>query len=308
MEVEALARVNPLLAEATELLWWCTRYANIKLSNFCRSDIASVGDGAVHRCDDIPKCGQASWSDCAVGSGVCRADIAEKLSLQGGIVESGVCQPISKLKARGNVLRNESLVVDVHALGEVGLGIVFTSVIRNSWVEQRAIVGSLLCDGVWKTARWGLLAVHDLHQRLSAVLTRKMGVYDSGDIRIIDPGVNDSDASVMDDDNSVVALRCNILDKNIRVLIGKYISVPTFSGELIDEDDARVASFVDNRILGQEIPGEPGAVLLSLSLEGVIGRVDISRVVRATTCAIPHCASLDVVNIWQLQDDLHVPL
>lgn len=227
LEVDALARVNPLLTEAAKLLWWCTRYTNIKLGNFGRSDIASVGDGAVDRCDDVPKCGQASCSDCAVGSSVCRADITKKLNLQGGIVESGVCQPISKLKAGGDVLRNESLVVNVHTLGEVGLGVVVTSVIRDSWVEQRAIVGSLLCDGVWKTPRWGLLAVHDLHQRLSAVLTRKMGVYDSGDIRVIDPGVNNSDASVVNDDNSVIALRCNVLDKNIRVLIGKYISVPT---------------------------------------------------------------------------------
>lgn len=70
--------------------------------------------------------------------------------------------------------------------------------------------------------------------------TRQMCIYDSGDIDVLDPGIDDPDAGIVDNDNGIVALTCHVQYQLITRGVRKHRTIITFRSPFIDEHDTSV--------------------------------------------------------------------
>lgn len=207
LHLDTLARLNGLLCETSQLLRWriLGRNAKVELCDFCSRGIASVPDSSTdsHHC--LPQTGVATlFGDVHV-----LWQLAEPLGAdvdgQIRVLEGSVGKTEAEWEARSDVAGDERLVVDVHSLGEVALKVVVASCGGEVRAEKGAVVAFPPGDGVRQTAGEALAAVKKLYESATGVLARQVAVDDGCDVGVFEPGVNEADASVVDDDHGVVA-------------------------------------------------------------------------------------------------------
>lgn len=167
------------------------------------------------------------------------------------------------------------LVINVHTLSEVALGVVRRFVTREVRVKSHTIVLLLLAHSVRQATRRRLLAVHNLHQGASRVLTGEVAKNDGADVGVVVPVIDETDTSGVDDDVGVGALVRDGGDEMVGVGVGEVLSVPGLGGLGVDEDDAVVACAVDGGLRGLDVPGQHSAIFVGLALEGIKRSVDI---------------------------------
>ena len=113
-----------------------------------------------------------------------------------------------------------------------------------------------------------------------------MSVDHSSDVGVIDPGIDDPDACVVNNyhrlhelayfleqsraQTYVVALRRDILNKNIRVLIRQTRSIQSLRRKGIDEHNTSIRRLINSRSLRVEVPVKLKVVGIRLLRERVV--------------------------------------
>ncbi|KXJ00506.1 hypothetical protein ACS49_04900 [Bacillus cereus] len=154
-----LARADGDLVEAPQNTAWPVRNLHVQLGNLGGSDVARVRDVTRDRGNHLPQ-GRVTTLDNSrlwreLG-GVCillsDGDV--------GIVKRRVGETVAELVARGDVVLEEVLVVDVQALGEVVLRVVHVDgAFWDNRIQQNAVVRFVFGHGVWQSSGWRLVAV-----------------------------------------------------------------------------------------------------------------------------------------------------
>lgn len=208
LHLDTLARLDSLLSKASQLLWrrilsW---NAQIQLCDFRGRGVASVPDSRTYRNDCLPQTGVATlFGDVHVFRQLTEA-LGAHIDGQIRVLECSVGETKPEWEARGDVAGNERLVINVHSLGEVALEVVVASRGGEVRAEKGAVVAFPPGDGVRKTTGEALAAVKKLYESATGVLARQVAVDDGCDVGVFEPGVNEADAGVVDDDHGVVAL------------------------------------------------------------------------------------------------------
>lgn len=126
-------------------------------------------------------------------------------------------------------------VVNVDALVKVALG-------RVANLDR--VVALVLGNGVDQLAAGVDVAVQDVGDGVATLLAEHAAVEDSGDVLKLNPGINKARTDSVDNDNSVVALGGDRLDKRVLVGVIELLAVGTFARKRVQEDQA------DFRVLG----------------------------------------------------------
>jgi hypothetical protein len=116
-----------------------------------------------------------------------------------------------------------------------------------------SVVGFVLGDGIRKLAAEILIAIEKRYDSATRILSRKMAIDDSCDIGMTNELINQTDTGVVDDDDSVRALTCNILDESIRVVVVCANAIESFSCIGIDEYKTGIRAIGHRRRLAQVV-------------------------------------------------------
>ncbi|KAH3667722.1 hypothetical protein OGATHE_003245 [Ogataea polymorpha] len=265
-----LARADGDLVEAPQNTAWPVRNLHVQLGNLGGSDVARVRDVTRDRGNHLPQ-GRVTTLDNSrlwreLG-GVCillsDGDV--------GIVKRRVGETVAELVARGDVVLEEVLVVDVQALGEVVLRVVHVDgAFWDNRIQQNAT--------------------------LAGVLARQVSKHQGSHVLVVDPAVHNADTSVVDHDDGVAAFGSDVLDQLVGVVVAQRRSIPALGRGVVDEHNACVVAAVDLWILVNEVPAEPCAVQLGLAHESVVRSIDVGRRVGTGTRA--HNVRAVQRNVW----------
>jgi hypothetical protein len=202
--------------EPTKLLCRSRCNVDIQLRNFFGSHGAGVLDVHGDLVEDFPKIGRTTLGNRDLFCGVLVGVATKGFDREIGVGESGVGQAVAELEPRSDVVLVEVPVIDVEAFGEVGL---WVRTRANSSVEKVAVVRLVLGDRERHTSGRRDITVKDVSDRVTDLLARQTSIDDGGDVRVLDPLINGSDASIVDDHDGVGAVGSNILYELVAELI-----------------------------------------------------------------------------------------
>ena len=242
-----LARLEVDLLETSELadgsaLGSSGREGDVELGNGGTGNVAGVGDGGVDGVDGLPESGVATGGDGQIlglgGDGVDGRGTADA-----GGVEGGVGETETELVADGNVLGVEVAVVDVQLLVEPGLPVIDAGGV-DSGGGGSVVVGSVEGNGVREVTRGVDLAVEDVNDRVTGLLTGEVGSDNGSDVRVVGEGQKVDSRGVGDNDG-VVAGSSDAGDNLVTVPVDvERLAVGSLLGPCLQEHKA------DLRLLG----------------------------------------------------------
>lgn len=151
------------LKPAQSLRDTAVRDSEVQLRDLSRGDVAGILNcGRDGREDVVQRVQTAggSFASCIWGS----EGAVDALRLRDGeirIRKRRVRQTVAEFISRRDVMVDEVAVVDIHAFGEIRLGVLRVFGIGIGWVEEGAVVGFVFGDGVGEAAGGGLPAVED---------------------------------------------------------------------------------------------------------------------------------------------------
>lgn len=141
---------------------------------------------------------------CNAGVGESRQLNFSIADLDIGIIESSVCETEAKFETRLDIVFVKCTVVNVNSLGKV---VLWEGIKRYGGVQDIAIIGLVLGDGERKLARRGDISIEDVDKRVSTLLAGQTGEENSGNVGMVDPGINNTNTCVIESANGTM-LRC----------------------------------------------------------------------------------------------------
>jgi len=121
------------------------------------------------------------------------------------------------------------LVINIVSLGEVA---------NVGCTQIDVIVTLVLCNGMDETTGRVDIAVQNVDDRISGLLSQEGTVKNSGDVLILDPGIKDTRAHCVYYHDSIITVGCNSGDHSVLISVSKFGAICTLAGHCVDEDEA----------------------------------------------------------------------
>jgi hypothetical protein len=120
-----------------------------------------------------------------------------------------------------------------------------------------------------------------------------MREYNSRDIIVLDPRINNPNTGVVNDNDRVIAFRRDVSDECIAIFIRQAWTIGFFGCVAINKYQTDVRRWIDIRILGIKVPNNRAPILVRLTPERIDGTIHICRGVRTRATAHTQCTILD---------------
>ena len=241
-----------------------------------------VADGSVGRCSGSLAGGRL------VGRHITGGD------LQVAVRESSVRETVAELVDRSFVEFVEVTVIDEDSLDKVVLRCTFT-VVRLVDHIRWTIIAASLTPGERSLSTRVDLAVEDVSDGVARLLAGDTSPDDGGHVLMLVPGLDQDGADSVHDDDSVVALRSDGVDKSVtlvpkcKVVAVTLIAIEddiSFTSGSVREDNARTTDLSDavskGSLLGVSVVVDDAldgaAVAEDLSLDGLKGSNKVGEV------------------------------